>query len=1308
MKWESYQLSSIFYFKERRANKKMPLGNAVCVGSTSSHVTTKLQRAGYTNVYLYGDFNTATQSVVESLNPVLIVIARNANFTLPQWVKDGVTSGKWGLVSEWEGSRSILNSYGISYTNYVADSTQSSATKTNIAPVGHGLANTPFNITSSLGDYEFFARFDTSDPRVTKIAKTDGDGRIFCAEIDINSPGRRIILFGSDWQDSVSSTSTQQTMENQILAYASTLRNKAPNAPIDLSPAGTITNPGVVNTLTPILKWSFSDPDTWDKQSAFQVQVKSKNMLTMNQANIETDLSGIDLWTQNVSTGSLVRDTTKTISGGGSAKATSTYAGTQALAIRTFPIKTPITAGKTYTGSVYMLGSAVRTARCNIFFTDNNGNIVGSAPGSDIVLSTTNWTRAVVTGTAPAGATQCWIEAFVNNASQNESFYADAFQLEEGSTARMFENPLKIDTGKVMCSSPSYAIPPFDVDTLNWDETYSFQVKIWDSGDTASPWSSPQYFKVKRAPNLSGSFNLPVNGFITDSLSRINVSFNDGSDPDGDVLTYDVEFTSNYKTLNFADVTISPNPYTTAGSGGSRKVLRFGNRLIVAAMDKNAKKWYVFYSDNGSPWNILTNGTNAQSIQDVCIEKISDDKFVLFHGWDNAGIAYIVIDAFTGTWLFNGNVDSGQTAIGTISAIRNLMGAEIHLFWSSKNSTYSNSFNIRYSKGTINANGSITWSSPQQWTVNNTANVDAQNPCALVTPTRVLCFYDFHNGSSLYQIRILICNSGLIPQADNIVYSGAGYFQAYVTACRAPSGRLWIAWHGTDPIDSSYVNIRVSFSDDDASSWSAPIKVTKGSGFECARPSITATRYDDVFIVFDAGWNSSGGISDIMYVYYKNGSWSNPIKLKDNTTASAAHATTLIDNDIDFTVPLFAYLDTQGGRLGFFGTCDLSNWIKVGKNLPTPNLNNFLIPPVGTTTAKFKARAYDGASYSQFIYSDNFTINPPSDNSQAPNALEMNGIDTYAVIPNRVIPASGDFTYELFIKTSYNSYHEILDFVDTNAGTPNGLNTILSLHMLAGGFLRLWFTGGSSVQSVTSFNDGKLHHVAVRRSGNVFDVIVDGNTVITATNALDLAAADTIVIGKNGAFQADYYNGIISLPRFWNTARTNQQLFDNKNTIVPDNEPGLIDYFILDTTTGKLKGKKNPNWIGTIYGVVKWGYTLSPLADVTLPSLNIRSKDNIDYIRQKVNEFRQANGFPAYSWTDPIIIRGITPVKAIHWNEIQIAINEVYSQTGSQLASQTVQNTISEQIIPKDKKFDIRRDLKNRVTNLIKALKNES
>lgn len=157
------------------------------------------------------------------------------------------------------------------------------------------------------------------------------------------------------------------------------------------------------------------------------------NLMTTNQSSVETDLTGITGYNSTLS-----RSTAQARHGAASVMAVAGGAGDGFTAgvISASPLgdKIPVTAGTTYTAVVSTRAHATPRNFIVRIAWYNNSNVKISEIGSTPVMNTTSgWTQASVTATAPAGATRAAIVASWSGYSNGDVQYADAYGLWEGS-----------------------------------------------------------------------------------------------------------------------------------------------------------------------------------------------------------------------------------------------------------------------------------------------------------------------------------------------------------------------------------------------------------------------------------------------------------------------------------------------------------------------------------------------------------------------------------------------------------------------------------------------------------------------------------------------------------------------------------------------------------------------------------------------------------------------------------------------------------------------------------------------------------
>ena len=63
------------------------------------------------------------------------------------------------------------------------------------------------------------------------------------------------------------------------------------------------------------------------------------------------------------------------------------------------------------------------------------------------------------------------------------------------------------------------------------------------------------------------------------------------------------------------------------------------------------------------------------------------------------------------------------------------------------------------------------------------------------------------------------------------------------------------------------------------------------------------------------------------------------------------------------------------------------------------------------------------------------------------------------------------------------------------------------------------------------------------------------------------------------------------------------------------------------------------------------------------PGMFVKAR-HVTEIRDAIDFIRSVHGSPTFAWTDPTLIPGLTPAKAIHLVELRKALNEAYRAIG--------------------------------------------
>lgn len=173
---------------------------------------------------------------------------------------------------------------------------------------------------------------------------------------------------------------------------------------------------------------------------------------------VEASMDGVNLgtWAQVASTCFVTQSTTQALDGTHSMRLQSNASGAMIARPST---RFPVTGSLTYTLAA-SFRTAVTARACNtvVIWVDAAGNNIGNMQGATVNDTTSGWTRAFVTGPAPAAAVACIIGVQVGAGVLNELHYVDEVSLNAGtSSAFAVGTPWPTITGFLAYRAPAGA-----------------------------------------------------------------------------------------------------------------------------------------------------------------------------------------------------------------------------------------------------------------------------------------------------------------------------------------------------------------------------------------------------------------------------------------------------------------------------------------------------------------------------------------------------------------------------------------------------------------------------------------------------------------------------------------------------------------------------------------------------------------------------------------------------------------------------------------------------------------------------------
>lgn len=426
---------------------------------------------------------------------------------------------------------------------------------------------------------------------------------------------------------------------------------------------------------------------------------------------------------------------------------------------------------------------------------------------------------------------------------------------------------------------------------------------------------------------------------------------------------------------------------STAGNGGA-KLTRLQNGALVSAVRSSTTSWRLLKStDGGATWSQIV--TVTETVNDLALASKGNDIHVLV-SFSTTGVKHY---RYNDSGVLQGssvNVDSVQSAMGNVSLAINEAGTELHAAWSSRNATYPGTF-VRYSKGVINQDGSVTWQAVEQVMSFTTNGADCTNPSIqiyndvpIITAQMTGAFL---NGSSAGLISgergIYVFKRDSTLTANARVGSGWTYNRIYSngnsenqnnpsaqfvpqSVNNLANGRLWVAWHGKDATDSAKFNVRVSYSDDGGVTWATPVKLTSGNLYDRQNVSLAADKTGKVFALYEEHqWSPDLDI----YMRTYNGSWGAPVAVAEADPAAESNPSALVDYSLQMTTPPFVFMSGTDG-IKFSGNFNVGAAVSPASgslgNKETATLTAYTVTPEAGSTVTSIVEKVNGVTFNTF------------------------------------------------------------------------------------------------------------------------------------------------------------------------------------------------------------------------------------------------------------------------------------------------------------------------------------------------------
>ena len=240
------------------------------------------------------------------------------------------------------------------------------------------------------------------------------------------------------------------------------------------------------------------------------------------------------------------------------------------------------------------------------------------------------------------------------------------------------------------------------------------------------------------------------------------------------------------------------------------------------------------------------------------------------------------------------------------------------------------------------------------------------------------------------------------------------------------------------------------------------------------------------------------------------------------------------------------------------------------------------------------------------------------------NVLSFDGVDDYVGVDNSIlalISGLSEFSIEFWFYTGITGVSPVI-WDCSRAGqfdnwvqhlANKGLRFGLRNNALARTFIDT---------STNAFTENQWNHFAGTWDGTTMKIYVNGVEKATGSFSGTLGNTFNNMVFARKAGSTNWWSGLLSDFRFWNTGRSQPEIADNSDTRLVGTETGLLEYFKIDEGIGtSISGKETT---GTIFGAT-W---TEADENFPIPGEEIAGYDPTPYDNQTTN----ANGLTTLNY----------------------------------------------------------------------------